>query len=365
MNSIIQDLERAELARLQDVRGAAIPEFRPGDTVRVNVRIREGERERVQAFEGVCIARSGAGVNESFTVRKISFGEGVERLFPVQSPALESIEVKRRGVVRRAKLYYLRGRRGKSARIVERPLGRSPQAKTGFERSIDSALPSETDDARASFSTMLTALQQIRALKGAAEGQGVRVALAKALSDMPTAPVADASRSDAYELALTIGEHLCPLMFSYDDGVADSARLCLMRAGAIIENKPAGHSEAEIAAVLRHLEVAVVFQLSIKHRQNAADVILRARDCVFAAIKRPGIDDDHPVRVKLLLEDMSETIVQTLREARLGPCGDTTIKEMVDGDANDLGGKLVTIVADGQEVYRTSLRRDAELVFVL
>ncbi len=116
--NIIAQLEQEESARLLAVR--AIPEFRPGDTLRVNVKIKEGERERVQAYEGVCIARAGAGVHESFTVRKISFGEGVERLFPLLSPSIESIEVKRRGVVRRAKLYYLRDRRGKSARIAER-----------------------------------------------------------------------------------------------------------------------------------------------------------------------------------------------------------------------------------------------------
>ncbi len=116
--NIVAQLEQEEAARLLAVR--AIPDFRPGDTLRVNVKIKEGERERVQAYEGVCIARAGTGVHESFTVRKISFGEGVERLFPLLSPSIESIEVKRRGVVRRAKLYYLRDRRGKSARIAER-----------------------------------------------------------------------------------------------------------------------------------------------------------------------------------------------------------------------------------------------------
>ena len=116
--NIIQQLEKEELERLAATR--AIPEFQAGDTLRVNVKIKEGERERVQAFEGVCIARDGGGVNETFTVRKISFGEGVERRFPILSPNIESIEVKRRGVVRRAKLYYLRDRRGKSARIAER-----------------------------------------------------------------------------------------------------------------------------------------------------------------------------------------------------------------------------------------------------
>jgi large subunit ribosomal protein L19 len=116
--NLIQQLEQEEAQRLLAKR--KVPDFRPGDTLRVNVRIKEGERERVQAFEGVCIARAGEGVQENFTVRKISFGEGVERVFPTLSPNIESIEVKRRGVVRRAKLYYLRERRGKSARIAER-----------------------------------------------------------------------------------------------------------------------------------------------------------------------------------------------------------------------------------------------------
>ena len=120
---MIQTLEKEEADRL--LQGKKIPAFQPGDTVRVNVRIKEGERERVQAYEGVCIARSGGGLQENFTVRKISFGEGVERVFPVMSPMIESIEVKRRGVVRRAKLYYLRDRRGKSARIAERAMVRT------------------------------------------------------------------------------------------------------------------------------------------------------------------------------------------------------------------------------------------------
>ena len=120
--NIIETLRKEEADRLAALRKT--PEFRPGDTLRVNVKIKEGERERVQAFEGVCIARSGAGLMESFTVRKISFGEGVERVFPVYSPMIESIEVKRHGAVRRAKLYYLRDRRGKSARIAERQVAR-------------------------------------------------------------------------------------------------------------------------------------------------------------------------------------------------------------------------------------------------
>ena len=119
--NVIEELEKEEAARV--LGSKKIPAFQAGDTVRVNVRIKEGERERVQAYEGVVIARSGHGLQESFTVRKISFGEGVERVFPVLSPMIESIEVKRRGAVRRAKLYYLRDRRGKSARIAERSMG--------------------------------------------------------------------------------------------------------------------------------------------------------------------------------------------------------------------------------------------------
>jgi large subunit ribosomal protein L19 len=116
--NIIETLEREEIARLGGTR--QMPDFRPGDTLQVNVKVVEGERSRVQAYEGVCIARSGSGLNENFTVRKISYGEGVERVFPIHSPMIDSVKVVRRGKVRRAKLYYLRDRRGKSARIVER-----------------------------------------------------------------------------------------------------------------------------------------------------------------------------------------------------------------------------------------------------
>ena len=116
--NLIQQLEKEQVAKLSA--GKDIPDFEPGDTLLVNVKVVEGERSRVQAYEGVCIGRSGGGLNENFTVRKISYGEGVERVFPLYSPMIDSIKVVRRGKVRRAKLYYLRGRRGKSARIGEK-----------------------------------------------------------------------------------------------------------------------------------------------------------------------------------------------------------------------------------------------------
>jgi large subunit ribosomal protein L19 len=116
--NLLQQIEREQVEKLAASR--PVPKFQPGDTVRVSLRVVEGERERVQAFEGVCIARKNAGINSNFTLRKISYGEGVERVFPLYSPRITAIEVVRRGVVRRAKLYYLRGRTGKRARITER-----------------------------------------------------------------------------------------------------------------------------------------------------------------------------------------------------------------------------------------------------
>jgi large subunit ribosomal protein L19 len=127
MNTL-QKFEKGQVAKMTN--GEKTPDFAPGDTVKVNVKVVEGDRERVQAFEGVVIARKNAGINSAFTVRKISYGEGVERVFPLYSPRLVSIEVVRRGDVRRAKLYYLRGRRGKSARISEKAGG---PAATGEE----------------------------------------------------------------------------------------------------------------------------------------------------------------------------------------------------------------------------------------
>jgi large subunit ribosomal protein L19 len=121
--NLIQQFEKEQLAKLTS--GRQIPDFAPGDTVIVNVKVREGERTRIQAYEGVCIGRAGSGVNENFTVRKISYGEGVERVFPLYAPMIDSIKVVRRGKVRRAKLYYLRGLRGKKARIVEKQDARS------------------------------------------------------------------------------------------------------------------------------------------------------------------------------------------------------------------------------------------------
>jgi len=125
--NIIEQLEKEQLDALIAQRD--VPDFQAGDTLRIHVKVTEGTRERIQVFEGVCIARKNAGINSAFTVRKISYGEGVERIFPLHSPRIDRIEVVRRGAVRRAKLYYLRGRRGKSARIAERATMRRESAE--------------------------------------------------------------------------------------------------------------------------------------------------------------------------------------------------------------------------------------------
>ena len=137
--NLLQSLEQEELKKLASAR--ATPEFRPGDTLRVSVKVVEGERERIQAFEGVCIGRKNAGVNSNFTLRKISYGEGVERIFPLYSPRITAIEVVRRGAVRRAKLYYLRELRGKAARITER-------ARENYE--VEAAAPEKGGQEQAS-----------------------------------------------------------------------------------------------------------------------------------------------------------------------------------------------------------------------
>src|SRR5262249_45808451 len=143
MMNVIEELERQATAKL--TAASAVPDFAPGDTLRVNVKVIEGTTSRVQAFEGVCIARRNAGINSSFTVRKISYGEGVERGFPLYSPRIESVELVRRGDVRRAKLYYLRGRRGKSARIAEKTTGAAGKAAAAEREAAAEAKAAEAE----------------------------------------------------------------------------------------------------------------------------------------------------------------------------------------------------------------------------
>lgn len=171
--NIIEQLEAEQAAKIAAKR--TLPEFSPGDTVRVNVRVVEGNRTRVQAYEGVCIARKGAGLNESFTVRKISYGEGVERVFPVYSPLVEGVEVVRRGKVRRAKLYYLRDLRGKAARIVEntgtrsRKLNESERQAVAEEKARIEAEKVAAAQALAAEKAAAEAAEKAAAEKAAAE----------------------------------------------------------------------------------------------------------------------------------------------------------------------------------------------------
>ena len=151
--NIIEQLEREQIARLLGEH--TVPDFKAGDTLRVNVKVIEGNRERVQAFEGMCIARRNRGINSAFTVRKISYGEGVERVFPLYSPRIDSIEVVRRGRVRRAKLYYLRGRTGKAARIVEL----RPDQRQKAEQASAASVQAQTAEASAANETQAGTLE--------------------------------------------------------------------------------------------------------------------------------------------------------------------------------------------------------------
>ncbi len=189
--NVIQEIEQAEAAAVADKR--KVPDFSAGDTMRVHVRVTEGTRTRVQIYEGVCIARKGGGINESFTVRKISYGEGVERVFPVYSPMVEKIEVVRRGDVRRAKLYYLRDRRGKSARIAE--------ATNVRAKSLNDADRKEVADAKAAAEAEKLAARQAAAdAKAAEEAEAAKAAEeAAAAQAAEAAAAAEAPAADAEE----------------------------------------------------------------------------------------------------------------------------------------------------------------------
>lgn len=179
--NIIQQIEAEQAAKIEAKR--TLPEFSPGDTVRVNVKVTEGNRTRVQAYEGVCIARAGGGLQENFTVRKISYGEGVERVFPVYSPMIESVEVVRRGKVRRAKLYYLRDRRGKSARIVENTGTRARKLNDAERQAV-------ADEKARLEAEKVAAAQALAAEKAAAEAAEAKAA-AEAAAAAAAEPAAE------------------------------------------------------------------------------------------------------------------------------------------------------------------------------
>ena len=180
--NIIQQLEAEQAAKIAAKR--TLPDFSPGDTVKVNVRVIEGTRTRVQAYEGVCIARSGAGINENFTVRKISYGEGVERVFPIFSPLVEGVEIVRRGKVRRAKLYYLRDLRGKKARIIENTNVRARKLNDG-ERQAALAEKARLEAEKVAAAQALAAEKAAAEAAAAAEAKAAAEAAAAAAAETP------------------------------------------------------------------------------------------------------------------------------------------------------------------------------------
>jgi large subunit ribosomal protein L19 len=192
--NIIQQLEREHAEAL--VAKRAVPEFSPGDTIKVWVRIREGEKERLQAYEGVVIARSGSGLMESFTVRKISYGEGVERVFPVLSPMIDRVEVLKRGKVRRAKLYYLRDRRGKSARIFESTNARTKKIEADERLAAQEAKAAREAEKIAAAEALAAELAAKDAAEAAAAAEAAKAAEAEAAAAEAEAPAAEETKGE-------------------------------------------------------------------------------------------------------------------------------------------------------------------------
>ncbi|MFT4954890.1 MAG: large subunit ribosomal protein L19 [Brevundimonas sp.] len=405
--NLVQMLEAEEAGRLLAIR--SIPEFRPGDTLRVSVRVKEGDRERIQAFEGVCIAREGRDVNESFTVRKISFGEGVERKFPILSPNIAGIEVKRRGVVRRAKLYYLRDRRGKSARIAERQSSRSDRARReagdGERERIDSRAlayagagvalkadvhaehraPAPDSTAEISFGgivddeldsgqappaskpdivTMTSAFRMLSRHNHASTGIDVRALVSEVTEKLPEGDFDPGSIADAHRLAVGLSEHLSPLMFSQDDEVAALARVAMVRLARLFFDSPGRKEDEVLARLLRHLDQRLICQIRVIPEKQGVVMNLSCRDLVRSATKQKGLADE-PLSIQIFVDDTQDHEVQEIGRAEMGPRDQAVIRHRIDGDLNTLAGRFITVLADGRDVYSTRIDEASDVMFVV
>ncbi len=386
MHPLIQTVEAEERERLVEAR--SIPEFRAGDTLRVMVKIKEGERERIQAFEGVCIARDGGGVNESFTVRKISFGEGVERKFPILSPNIDAIEVKRRGVVRRAKLYYLRDRRGKSARIAERQTVRifamadaapllvpadqeTITASALSSRRTSSVVENRRESAEApvnrtrTSSGMATALRRILNHDQAVSGPEVRQILSVVLDRIPDGPVAKADLPDVYRSAVALGEHVGPLMFSHDKLAAAEARSAMVKLGRLFFAGTDRKDEDVLTRFLRHLDLRLICHVTVRLGKAGAEVTLEAEDLVHRATGGRSLLEDAPLSVVLVEEDVTKGLVHKAASLLVPARGQVHASHQVRGSKNDLGGRAISILVGGREVFSTPADHNADVLFVV
>ncbi len=363
--NLLAQIEAEEKARL--IARRAVPEFQPGDTLRINVRIKEGERERLQAFEGVCIARAGGGVNESFTVRKISFGEGVERVFPVLSPNIESIEVKRRGIVRRAKLYYLRDRRGKSARIAERQTVRFSGEQAGQSGTVDRGGKSAQPDLarEPDILKMASAFRTFLRHNHASSGIDVRSLVGEVLDLLPESPASPENLANAHRLAVGLSEHLSPLMFSDDRDVADLARDGMLRLARLFF-EGVRRTEADILArFLRHLDQRLICHIKIKPERHGVDIHLSCRDLVRSATKERGLAEDEYLSIQMFLEDTADHKIREVGRAEAGHRHSATLRYRAEADTNTLAGQFITILADGSDVYSTAINRPSDVLFIV
>lgn len=381
--SIIDQLEFEQEQKVLEQR--SLPDFSPGDTIKAILRVREGSRERLQAFEGVCIAQQGRGINSSFTLRKISHGEGVERVIPFYSPLLHSVEVTRRGKVRRAKLYYLRGRQGKAARIEERqeqptyvhkrdthsmptateaaPHDGKPQvteivdkvAENGhsaggsIEPSKESSLLYQEQLSRDRYQSMVSALKRLQTLEDRAEGPQVRDAVAAAVRELPDVFV---DSMQVGEFALLLGEYLCPLMFSTDENVSSIARSGVSKIGSLVSQHdatPDGH----IVEALASLELSAIITLDLDVADAEAKLGVTAGDVFKEAVgkarrERPSI------HLQVLVEDMKKRDISALADFDVPSDEKTTVSSVVSGD---LKNKLITVIANGIEIFSARMNK--------
>lgn len=351
-------LERREVATL----AREHPPFRPGDRLRVHAVVEDGERRRLQVFEGDCIARGGSGMNETFLMRRVSFGYGVERKWPLQCPSIDRIEVVRRGQVRRAKLYYLRGRTGKAARIRRRK-DRRYAPYFGWGRD-ESGIDLSSDNRVNPLEAMLTVLQTFDELDGDADGDEALSVVEAAVEALPEVWPRDVRPSTMDKMLLAVGEDLCPLMFSPDPRIVSAARRGMNKLADLYwGDRKGAQNHLPFHSLLERLELAIVMRLLVRVDEDAARVRLKVDDLALETTSKGALDDEGDVRVEVFVEDLEDRRVDRLGEDVVSPRhGPARIEFIVPGDQNALDGKILTVVADGRQIFRERLGDGPELV---
>lgn len=355
--NIITEINRDEVRRISAQR--ELPEFSPGDVICVVHKFSIGKRERTQRFEGICISRKGNSIGESFTVRKITHGEGVERLFPLHSPSIVSIEVLRRGRPRRAKLYYLRLRQGRSLKIPER-----------IDRGAHNNLqPGNSDGLRAANrailrDTMLNSIAKIERLEGEPEGAQTRAAMRSIVYELSRLTDGEIITSDLFELGLTLGNFICPFLASNDMAVAQDARRALAALGRFIshDRNVFKSSDELIRTLFDKLEVSAIFNVAVCVRDKTTLVDLTVRDVLDLA--HPSVcNRQRSFEVGLKIKDFSVPESTTVGFGRVAQNHPVELSYFdPDGKSHD-GMHLLSIIFDGNEVLQSKMDQNFQVVF--